>query len=128
MACECVPRRVGPVAIYAQLVEGHVPPQIALKLVGMPRSADVRVLKYRALLEQRELLLVVEVCIGVEIRQVEEFQQAFLRLSEIVEIPNGIGYSPTPYFQGVDGGDHVLASLADFYEISKVDQVVGIST
>ena len=66
-------------------------------------------------------------CIGVEIRQEEEFPQAFLRLSEIVEIPNDIGYSPTPYFQGVEGCDHIYFSLSDLYAITKVEQLLGRS-
>jgi len=61
-------------------------------------------------------------CLGVEIREVEGFPQAFLRLNEIVEIPNDIGYSPTPYFQEGEGGDHVLASVADLYSITKVSE------
>jgi hypothetical protein len=65
-------------------------------------------------------------CINVEVRLVEEFQQAFLQLSDISEISNDIGYSPTPYFQEVEGCDDVYVSLANLYEITKV-KVGGMS-
>ncbi len=67
-------------------------------------------------------------CIGVEVRQVGEFLQAFLRLTDIIEVPNAIGYSPEPYFQGADDGEqYVRASLADLYSICKLPQVRGNS-
>ena len=60
------------------------------------------------------------VCGEVDVQQVEGFQQAFLRVNEIVEIPNAIGYSPTPYIQKLEGCDHYHVSVADLYSIRKV--------
>ena len=61
------------------------------------------------------------VCLGVDVRQEREFTQAFLRCSDIIEVPNAIGFSPSSYFQKAERDKQdVWVSLADLYEISKI--------
>jgi len=59
-------------------------------------------------------------CRGVVLRQEGEFQQAYIELTNIKEIPTEEGYSPEAYFEKQADSQVLLAPLADLYQISKV--------
>jgi hypothetical protein len=58
--------------------------------------------------------------IGVVVLQVDGFPQAFLKVSNVIEVPNEHGYSAKSYFQQRPECLHLLAAVADLYEICKL--------
>lgn len=59
-------------------------------------------------------------CRGVILLQDGDFLQAFIEVSNVVEVTTPDGYSSLSYLQKRPESEHVLAPLADLYQITKI--------
>ena len=72
------------------------------------------------LIEQEGPYPVEAYCNGITLLNDDGFLQAYLMVTDVKELPNKDGYSPSAYFIKRADCEYLLAPFADLYQVSKV--------